>query len=76
MTAIAWRVEINYMSCIVAAETKSKARMKAILRYWEAGYGRGRGTWPSGISVEREPRFDGHPTLERAPNAAYNESYL
>lgn len=34
--SVAWEVEINYMSCIVFAATKAKAKWLAVKSYWDA----------------------------------------
>jgi len=54
---VAWRVEINDMSCIVFASTKAKANWIAVKGYWNAGYGRGPGNWPR-PKAARAHRFD------------------
>lgn len=56
--AVAWEVEINYMTCVVFATTKAKAKWTAVKAYWEA-YGRS-GAWPS-CSVARRPVYDKFP---------------
>lgn len=71
---VAFRVEINSLSCIVAAQTRPKAQWIATRAYWEAGYG-SRGLWPRAVA-HRAPRFDFHPTLLRDPTKAYTEESL
>lgn len=44
---LAWEVAINDMRCVVFAATKPKARWIAVRSYWDTGYGRGSGNWPS-----------------------------
>lgn len=55
---VAWEVEINYMSCVVFAPTKAKARWLAVKSYWDA-FGRN-GTWPSS-TIARKPFYDRFP---------------
>ena len=55
--AVAWRVEINSLGCIVFAATKAKAKWIAVRSWREAGYGH-RGEWPS-IQCGRRPDLDG-----------------
>lgn len=69
---LAWRVEINDISCIVFAATKAKARWVAVRAYWEAGYGRG--TWPNPVAV-RAPRHDNSPRRNEWPQA-WNEEFV
>jgi len=67
---VAWEVEINYMSCIVFAETKAKAKWVAVKSYW-AAYGRN-GTWPH-CDIARRPFHDSFPG---EPGRAYSPEYV
>lgn len=65
----AWEVEIHYMSCIVFAPTKAKARWIAVKSYWSA-FGR-RPNWPN-CTVARRPWLDG----KGEPGRAYSPGYF
>jgi hypothetical protein len=67
---VAWEVEINYMSCVVFAATKAKAKWTAVKSYWEA-YGKN-GSWPH-CSIARRPAHDSYPG---EPGRAYSTSYI
>ncbi len=69
-TTLAWEVEINYMSCVVFAATKSKAKWIAVKAYWEA-YGR-RKNWPH-CTVARRPYYDKFPG---EAGRAYSPEYV
>lgn len=73
---LAWEVEINSMSCIVFAPTKPKARWIAVKSYWEAGYGRGNGTWPSGVHAARVPMFDKSRIARETRQQAWGRDYV
>jgi hypothetical protein len=66
----AWEVEINYISCIVFAATKAKAKWLAVKAYWDA-YSRTQG-WPY-TSVARRPQYDRFPYREPK---AYSPDYV
>lgn len=68
--SVAWEVEINYMSCIVFAATKAKAKWLAVKSYWDA-YSRN-GSWPH-TSIARRPQYDRFP--HREPKA-YSPEYV
>jgi hypothetical protein len=68
--SVAWEVEINYMSCVVFAATKAKAKWLAVKSYWDA-YGRSK-AWPN-ASVARQPLYDRFP--HREPKA-YSPEYV
>lgn len=68
---VAWRVEINYYDGVVFAETKAKAKWKAVKHYWEA-FGRTQ-YWPT-CFINREPRFDGF--YRKNEDNVWNENYL
>lgn len=68
--SVAWEVEINYMSCIVFAATKAKAKWLAVKSYWDA-YSRS-GSWPH-TSVARRPQYDRFPHREAK---AYSPEYV
>lgn len=68
--SVAWEVEINYMTCIVFAATKAKAKWLAVKSYWDA-YSRN-GSWPH-TSVARRPQYDRFPYRERK---AYSPEYV
>jgi hypothetical protein len=59
---VAWEVEIDYMSCVVFATTKPKARWLAVKSYWDA-FGRTR-AWPHS-SIARRPYYDRFPNPEK-----------
>jgi hypothetical protein len=67
---VAWEVEINYMSCIVFAATKTKAKWTAVKAYWEA-YGRNK-AWPH-CSIARRPYHDRFPG---EAGRAYSPEYV
>jgi len=54
---LAWEIEINYMSCVVFAETRDKAKWRAVRGYWDA-FGK-HGGWPS-MTYRRRPELDGY----------------
>lgn len=64
---VAWEVVIDDMTAIVFATTAPKARWIAVRGYWEAGYGRGRGNWPSGVRARRCERHDNNPLRDKGP---------
>jgi hypothetical protein len=68
--SVAWEVEINYMTCIVFAATKSKAKWIAVKSYRDA-YSRN-GSWPH-TSITRRPQYDRFPYRERK---AYSPEYV
>ena len=70
----AWEVDINCMICIVFAATEKKANWIAVKSYWEAGYGRGRGTWPS-VSTLRVPQHD-NSRLKHEGRRAWGPEYV
>jgi hypothetical protein len=65
---LAFEVEINSMTCVVFASTPAKARWIAVKSYWEAGYGRGSGTWPR-AKAKRVPHLDKSPLRDREQKA-------
>jgi hypothetical protein len=66
----AWEVEINYLTCIVFAATKPKAKWLAVKSYWDAySYS---GSWPH-TSVARRPQYDCFPYREPK---AYSPEYV
>ena len=67
---VAWEVEIHYMTCIVFAATKAKAKWAAVKAYWDA-YGRN-GTWPH-CNIARRPLHDRFPG---EPGRAYSPEYV
>ena len=67
--SLAWKVEINYMTCIVFTTTAPKARYIAVKGYWEAGYG-SRKVWPRAVAW-REPRYDKSMLNGREPGRCY-----
>lgn len=72
---VAWLVEINdHAPCVVFAPTKPKARWLAVKNYREAGYGRGRGDWPS-VVAWRAPQYDKSPLASQPPKA-WCEDYV
>lgn len=68
--SVAWEIEINYMSCVVFAATKAKAKWLAVKSYWEA-YG-DRRSWPH-TNVARRPQYDRFPYREPK---AYSPEYV
>ena len=68
----AWEVEINYMSCVVFAPTRAKAKWLAVKAYWDA-YSRTLG-WPN-ISIARRPAYDHFPFKHDGPKA-YTPEYV
>lgn len=66
MHLLAWEVEINYMTCVVFAPTAAKARWIAVRGYWNAGYGRGPGTWPN-PKERRAPHLDHCSLADQGP---------
>ena len=73
---VGWKVEVDGVPCIVFAETKTKARWKAVAAYREAGYGR-RGEWPR-VTAWRAEEFDGMEPTGGLQNrtGCYAGSYL
>lgn len=70
---LAFAVEINSMTCVVFAINAAKARWIAVKSYWEAGYGRGPGTWPN-PKAKRVPRLDSSP-LKDAEQKSWSPDY-
>jgi len=68
--SVAWEIEINYMSCVVFAATKAKAKWLAVKSYWEA-FG-DRRSWPH-CNVARRPQYDRFPYREPK---AYSPEYV
>jgi hypothetical protein len=68
---VAWEIEINYMSCVVFAATKAKAKWLAVKSYWSA-YSRS-GSWPH-TSIVRRPQYDRFPHLGEAK--AFSPEYV
>lgn len=65
---LAFEVEIHSLTCVVFAATPAKARWIAVRSYWEAGYGRGSGTWPR-PKATRAPAFDNCQLKDRGGRA-------
>lgn len=72
---VAWEVEVDTYTSIVFATTAPKARWIAVRGYWEAGYGRGPGNWPPGVSAWRCERHDKSPLRDRGPKC-WTPSYV
>jgi hypothetical protein len=70
---VAWRVEINSLTCIVFTTSKPKAQWIATKSYWYA-YGRRKGVWPR-ASAARAMEYDSC-RLRDDPPKAFSEDYL
>lgn len=68
---VAWEVEIHYMSCVVFATTKAKARWLAVKAYWDAYSANG--SWPH-TNVARKPLYDKFPHRNEAK--AFSPEYV
>ncbi len=65
---LAFEVTVSGMDCVVFAATPAKARWIAVKSYWDAGYGRGPGTWPN-VKAWRRPALDRSPLRNREQKA-------
>jgi hypothetical protein len=72
---LAFEVEVDRVSSIVFAATEKSARMKAVLAYWEVGYGR-QGEWPPGVRSRRRPFYDRSPQRLQHPGKCWREEYV
>jgi len=70
---LAWSVEIDSMSCIVFAATRSKAQWIAVKGYRDAGFGRP-GEWPRAKAVRAE-RYDASALRDQGPRG-WTEEYV
>jgi len=70
---VAWKVDINYMTCVVFAATKPKARWIAVKSYRDA-FGRRLGEWPR-AKAWRAPQYD-RSSLRFEPPKAWCEDYV
>lgn len=70
---VAWEVEINYLSCVVFATTKSKAKWLAVKSYW-AAFTRAR-SWPH-TSIARRPEYDKFPFKDNPYAVSFSPEYV
>lgn len=70
---VAWKVEINDMTCVVFAATKPKAQWIAVRCYWDA-FGRRLGEWPR-AKAWRAPTYN-RSCLRFDPPKAWCEDYV
>lgn len=71
LPVVAWRVEINAMSCIVFATTAPKAKYIAVRAYWDAY---GRNGWPR-PTVGRAKEYDDS-ALRMGRQTAWTEDHV